>query len=146
MEQLQEFVKDQWIIIAGAVIVLLLVVKLVKTAVKWAVILAIVAGLAVYGASYKDKLTNIKDAVVESAAAMVTENVKEQAAGAIRNEAKEAKFTSNADGSFTIKTKTVQVDGKPGSDTVKVTIAGQSFDMKVVDAVQAFIDQAKQNQ
>lgn len=146
MDQLQGFVQDQWIIIAGAVIVLLLVVKLVKAAIKWAVILAIVAGLIVYGANYKDKLTSIKDAVVESATAMVADNIKDQAAGAIRDEAKDAKFTSNADGSFTIKTKTIQVDGKPGLDTVKVTVAGQTFTMKIVDAVQTFIDQAKQNQ
>jgi hypothetical protein len=146
MDQLQGFVQDQWMIIAGAVIVLLIVVKLVKTAIKWAVILAIVAGLIVYGANYKDKLTSIKDAVVENATNMVAESVKDQAANAIRDEAKDAKFTSHADGSYTIKSKTVQIDGKPGSDTVKVTLAGQSFNMKVVDAVQTFIDQAKKNQ
>lgn len=145
MDQLQSFAQDQWFVIAGAVIVLLLVVKLVKTAIKWAVILALVAGLLVYGANYKDKLASIKDAVVESATAAVADGIKEQAAEAIKNEAKEAKYTANPDGSFTIKSKTIQVDGKPGADTVKVTVAGQSFNMKVVDAVQTFIDAAKKN-
>lgn len=132
-------------LIAGAVIVFLLVVKLVKTAVKWAIMIAIVAGLLVYGANYKDTLTNIKDAVVENAGAAIADTVKEKAAQAIRDEAKEAKFTSNPDGSFTIKSKTIQVDGIPGENTVKVTVAGQSFNMNVVDALQTYIDQAKQN-
>lgn len=144
MNQLQSFVQDQWLVIAGAVIVLLLVVKLVKTAIKWAVILAIVAGVLVYGANYKDTLTSIKDAVVETATSTVADSIKQQAADAIKNEAKEAKFTSNPDGSYTIKSKSVQVEGKPGSDTVKVTIAGQTFNMKA-DALQAFVEQAKKN-
>lgn len=133
-------------IIAIALIVLIVVVKLVKTAVKWAIILLIVAGIAVYGANYKDTLTSIKDAVVENAGTALTDAVKDQAANAIKNEAKDAKYTANPDGSFTIKSKTIQVDGKPGSDSVKVTIAGQSFTMKTVDAVETYLEAAQKNQ
>jgi hypothetical protein len=146
MEQLQAFVQEQWLLIAVVVVAFILVVKLVKTAIKWAIILVILVALVVYGANYKDTLTSIKDAVMENAGAAITETIKDQAANAIRDEAKEAKFTSNADGSFTIKSKTVQIDGSTGSDTVKVTIAGQSFNMKAVDAVKTFIDTAKNNQ
>lgn len=146
MDQLQAFVQDQWLLLAIVLVVFILVVKLVKTAVKWAIILVILAGVVVYGANYKDTLTNIKNAVVETAGSAIADTIKDQAANAIRDEAKEAKFTNNPDGSFTIKSKTIQVDGKPGGDTVKVTIAGQTFSMKAVDAVKTFIDTAKGNQ
>jgi hypothetical protein len=146
MEQLQGFLQEQWMIIAIALVVLIVVVKLVKTAIKWAIILLIVAGIFVYGANYKDTLTSIKDAVVENAGGALSDAVKEQAANAIRNEAKDATYTANADGSFTVKSKTIQVDGKPGSDTVKVTIAGQSFNMKTVDAVNAYLEAARKSQ
>lgn len=146
MDQLQAFVQDQWLLIAIVVVVFILVVKLVKTAIKWAIILVILAGVVVYGANYKDTLTNIKDAVVENAGAAIADSIKDQAAKAIKNEAKDATYTANPDGTFTIKSKTIQVDGQAGSDTVKITIAGQSFNMKAVDAVQDFIDAAKKNQ
>lgn len=145
MDHLQSFAQDQWPIIAGAVVVLLIIVKLVKTAVKWAIILAIAAGLLVYGSNYKDTLGSIKDAVVETASGTVADSLKREAAKAIQDEAKEAKYTANADGSFTIKSKSVQVTGKPGDQTVVVTVAGQTFHMKMVDAVSAFIEQAKKN-
>lgn len=146
MEQLQGFVQEQWLLIAVVLIGFILVVKLVKTAVKWAIILVVLAGVLVYGANYKDTLTTIKDAVVENAGSAIAETLKEQAANALRKEAKEAEFTSNTDGSFTIKSKTIQVDGRPGEDKVKVTVAGQSFQMNVVDAVQTFIDTAQKKQ
>lgn len=145
MEQMQGFLQEQWMVILGAVVVLVLVVKLVKAAIKWAIILAIAAAVIVYGANYKDTLTSIKDAVVESAGSAIAETVKAKAAEAIQSEAKEAKFTQNDDGTFTIRTKTIQMDGTPGSDKVTVTVAGQSFEMSLVGAVESFINQAKQN-
>lgn len=145
LEHLTSFLQDQWYVAAIAVIVLLVVVKLVKTVVKWVVILAIIAGVLVYGSNYKDTLSNIKDTVSQAAGSAVAREVQDQAAKAITNEAKEAKYTKNADGSYTIRTKTIQLDGKPGSTDVKVTVAGQSFNLKADAAVQAFIDQAKQN-
>lgn len=145
MDQLQAFVQEQWLLLLVVLVAFILVVKLVKTAIKWAVILVIVLAVAVYGVNYKDTLTTIKNAVVENAGPAITDALKDQAANAIKKEAKDATFTSNADGTFTIKTKTLQVDGKPGSDTVKVTIAGQSFNMKAVDAVQTFIETAQKN-
>lgn len=146
LDHLSAFVQDQWYIVAIAVIVLFIVVKMVKTMVKWVIILVVVAGVLVYGSNYKETLTSIKDTVVDAATSTVAQKVKDQALNAIKSEAKEAEFTKNADGSFTIKSKTVKLEGRPDAADVKVTIAGQSFNMKVDKAVQAFIDQAQQNQ
>ncbi|MDF2924013.1 MAG: hypothetical protein K0R57_2927 [Paenibacillaceae bacterium] len=145
MDRWIAFVQEQWLVIAVVVIAFVLIVKLVKTAIKWAVIVIILLAVVVYGANYKDTLTSIKEAVVESAGT-VADTFKEQAAKAIRDEAKDATYVSNPDGSFTVKGKTVQVDGKPGEDSVRVTIAGQTFTMKLVDAVETFIAEAKKNQ
>lgn len=145
MEQLQAFVQEQWLLIAVAAVAFILVVKLVKTAIKWAIVLVILLAVVVYGANYKDTLTTIKDAVIENAGTAITDTVKDQAAKAIRNEAKEAVYTDNGDGSFTIKSKTIQVEGRTDSDTVKITIAGQSFNMKLVDAVKMYVEAAQNN-
>jgi len=146
MDQITSFLQDQWYIAAIALVVLLLIVKLVKTVVKWVIVIAIIAGVMVYGANYKDKLADVGASIMDSTGKAVAAEIKDKAMGALTAEAKEAKYTKNADGSFTIKSKTVQLDGKPGSSEVKVTVAGQSFNLNVEGTVKAFIEQAQKNQ
>lgn len=142
MEQITAFLQQQWIMVAVALLVVVLVIKLVKTVVKWAIVLAIIAGLLFYGANYKDKLADIKDTL----GTMVAAEVKDQALKALAGEAKEAKYKLNPDGSFTIQSKSLQVEGKPDTSEVKVTFMGQTFHLKMDEAVKAFVEQAKKNQ
>lgn len=141
MEQWLSFAQDRWYLIVGALVVLFLVVRVVKTVVKWVIIAALLVALVVYGANYKDQLKSIGASVGQKVAG----EVSDQALKAFKDEAKDAKFQTNADGTFTITTKSLKVVGKPGSDDVAVTFMGHTFHMSANDAVKAFIEQAKTN-
>ncbi|NOU92839.1 hypothetical protein GC093_06280 [Paenibacillus sp. LMG 31456] len=137
MDFLLSFLQERWFIIVGAIVVLFLVVRILKTVVKWVIVLAVLAGLFFYGASYKDQLLDIGTAVSTEA--------KNQAVKAFSNEMKEAQYKQNADGTFTVTTKSLKLDGNPSSNEVKVTFMNQTFTMKMDDAVNALIEQAKKN-
>lgn len=141
MDQWISFAQDRWYLIVGAIIVLFIVIGIVKTVVKWVLVLVIVGALIVYGANYKDKIMDIGASVVSQ----VSDEIKDKAVSALTSEAKEAKFKANADGSFLITTKSLKVEGKSGSDEVQVTFLGKSFKMNANAAVNAFIEQAKKN-
>ncbi|TVY08536.1 hypothetical protein [Paenibacillus cremeus] len=141
MDFITAFLAERWYIIAAALIVLFLVVKIVKTVIKWAIVLAVLAGLFFYGASYKDQLLEMGTTV----GAKVAADVKTQAMKAVTDEVKDAKYKLNPDGSFTITTKSLKVDGKPGASDVQVTFMNQTFNLKVDDVLKGFIDQAKKN-
>ncbi|MEK8132468.1 hypothetical protein WMW72_31690 [Paenibacillus filicis] len=136
-----EFIQDRWFVIVGAVIVLFLVIKLVKTVVKWVLIIALLAALYYYGASYKDQLLELGATVGAQAAA----EVKNQVVKAFSDEIKEATYKQNPDGSFTVMTKSVRLDGKPGESDIKVTFMNNSFTVKMDDVMKALVDQAKKN-
>jgi hypothetical protein len=131
------FLQERWFIIVAAIVVLFLVVRIVKTVVKWVIVLAVIAGLYFYGASYKDQLLDIGTAVSAEA--------KNQAVKAFSNEMKDAQYKQNPDGTFTVTTKSLKLDGNPGSNEVKVTFMNQTFTMKMDDAVNALVEQAKKN-
>ncbi|OCT16614.1 hypothetical protein A8709_08025 [Paenibacillus pectinilyticus] len=141
MDQWISFAQDRWYLIVGAIIVLFIVIGIVKTVVKWVLVLVIVGALIVYGANYKDKIKDIGASVVSQ----VSDDIKDKAVSALTSEAKEAQFKANPDGSFLITTKSLKLEGKPGSDEVTVTFLGKSFKMNANSAVNAFIDQAKKN-
>ncbi|MFD0696397.1 hypothetical protein ACFQZT_20230 [Paenibacillus sp. GCM10027628] len=141
MDQWISFAQDRWYLIVAAIIVLFIVIGIVKTVVKWLLIVAIVGALVLYGANYKDKLQNIGASVVTQ----VGDEVKEKAVSALTSEAKEAQFKANPDGSFAITTKSLKVEGKAGTDEVKVTFLGKTFTMSANAAMNAFIEQAKKN-
>jgi hypothetical protein len=137
MNPLIGFVQERWFVILIAIVVLLLVVKLIKTVMKWVIVLAIIAALLFYGASYKDKLASLGTGLVDGA--------EEQAIEAMANEAKDAKFSVKPDGSFTATGKNLTVEGKAGADEVTVTFKGTTMKIKMNKLIKAFIDQAKQN-
>ncbi|MNY69665.1 hypothetical protein D3C86_2076340 [compost metagenome] len=61
-------------------------------------------------------------------------------------EAKEAKYTSGGDGTFTITTPNLEVKGAAGEDKVEVTFRGVSLGKwSVNDTTQTFIDEARKS-
>lgn len=141
MDQWISFAQDRWYLIVAAIILLFIIIGIVKTVVKWILILVIVGGLVLYGANYKDKLQDIGASVISQ----VGDEVKDKAVSSLTSEAKDAKFKANPDGSFEITTKSLKVEGKSGSDDVKITFMGKSFNMNANAAVKALIEQAKKN-
>jgi hypothetical protein len=141
MDQWSAFLQDKWILIVAALVVLFLVMKLVKTFVKWVIVLVVIAFIAYYGSTYAGKIGELKTTLGSALAG----EAKQQFTNAIAGEAKDAKYTPNADGSYTISTKNITLQGKPGSNDAHITIMGQSYDVKISAAIQKFIDQVKQN-
>jgi hypothetical protein len=141
LDQWISFAQDRWYLIVAAIIVLFIIIGIVKTVVKWVFILVIVGALVLYGANYKDKLQNIGTSVITQ----VGDEVKDKAINTLTSEAKDAQFKANPDGSFLITTKSLKVEGKAGTDEVKVTFLGKSFTMNANAAVNAFVEQAKKN-
>ncbi|OPH60375.1 hypothetical protein BC351_17925 [Paenibacillus ferrarius] len=141
MDQWISFAQDRWYLIVAAIIVLFIVIGIVKTLVKWVVVIAIVGALIVYGASYTDKIKDIGASVVSQ----VGNEVTEKAVSTLTAEAKDAQFKANPDGSFLITTKSLKVEGKAGSEEVQITFLGKTFKMNANAAVNAFIEQAKKN-
>lgn len=145
-----QFFKDNWFILVIALIVLLIVIRVVKTVVKWLIILAIVLGLVVYSGYSLEEVKNLAANVtfddVKEFGTKVADSVKQEAIIAMAGEAKEATYTANEDGTFTIKSKNVELNGKPGDNEVKVSFQGAPLGTWKIDAtIQALIEQAKKN-
>jgi hypothetical protein len=137
-EQWLSFIQEKWWVILGAAVALYIVINVVKTVVKWVLVIAIIAGVLVYGANYKEQLTAMSDQVLGEA--------KDQAFQAIVAQAFNAQYESREDGSYAVYTETVRVEGKEGSDEVTVVWKGVTIGTFQIDAtIQAFLDQAKRN-
>lgn len=137
-----EFLKQNWLVIAVALIVLFIVVNLVKTVIKWALVILIIGGLLIYSGISLDKIgevvTTVKNETVDT--------VKTEAMNMMMKEAKEAKYTSNGDGTYTVKSPNLELKGKSGSKEVEVTFRGMpvgKWDLN--ETIKDFIGQAKKN-
>lgn len=141
MDFISTFLAERWFVIAAALVILFIVIAVVKTVIKWVIVLALLAGLFFYGASYKEQLLELGSTV----GAKVAEEAKAQAMSVIAEEAKDAKYTVHPDGSYTVTTKSVKLDGRPGESSVQVTFMNQTFTWNLDDMTKALIEQAKKN-
>lgn len=137
-----EFLKENWLVIVVALVILFLVLNFVRTVVKWALVMVIAAFIVIYsGITLKDigeAVTTVKEQALDIS--------KTEALNMMKNEAKEAQITQNPDGSFTITTPNLEVTGQAGSDKVKVSFRGVSLgEWSMNDTLEAFIQEAKRN-
>ncbi|MFC4597059.1 hypothetical protein [Cohnella hongkongensis] len=113
------FVQENWIVIAVAIAAILIVIKVVKTVLKWVLVAAIVIGIVTYGGFTIDDIKEV--------GTKVTEEAKDQAIKAMAGEASEADYTVNEDGTYTIKTENLELTGVPNSGEVSVKFRGISL-------------------
>jgi len=132
-----QFIKDNWVIIAAAIIAIFIIVKVVKTVLKWVLIIGIIAGILVYGGYSVEDLKEV--------GSKVTADLKDQAIKAMAGEASEAKYVNNKDGSYTITTSTLELSGVPNTGEVSVKLKGVSLGTWKMDgAVREFVVQARE--
>lgn len=62
-EAVWAFLQDRWLLVAGVLIILVVVIKVVKALVKWFIVLAIIAALLIYGSNYVDDFKQLSDQV-----------------------------------------------------------------------------------
>lgn len=135
MDQWIEFLKDKWLLVIIAIVVIYLVAKLLKTVVKWGIILLIIAGLLYYGANYTEAIKDLSGKALSYA--------KDEVYDAMKYETDKATFTDNRDGTYTVQSPNFTVTGVNNGDKVTITFRGQSFEVKRNEIINAFIQQSK---
>jgi hypothetical protein len=137
-----EFLKQNWLVIAIALIILFIVLNVVRTVIKWALAVIIIVGLLVYSGISLDKIGEVVTTVKEE----TVDTIKKEALNMMMKEAKEAKYTSNGEGTYSIKAPNLELKGSDGSEEVEVTFRGVSVGKwDINDTIQSFIDDAKSN-
>ena len=145
METWKLFFEEHWMILAIAIVALFIVIRVVKTVLKWLLVAVIVIGVLLYSGYTLDDLSvdNLKE-LGSQIGAQVAESVKKEAGDAMVGEAADATYTANADGTFTVKTANLELTGTPGAAEVAVSFRGASLgSWKVDDTIAALIEQAK---
>ena len=140
-ETWKQYLTDYWYVPAIALAALLIVIRIVKTMVKWALVAVILIGTLLYSGYTLDDLSvdNLK-----SIGAQALDSLKQEAVAAMAGEASEATYTDNGDGTFTVKTASLELTGKPGEGEVSVKFNGAPLGTwKIDDAIASLIEQAK---
>jgi hypothetical protein len=137
VETIANFLHDRWFIVIAAIVALFVVVKVLKTVVKWVIVLAVIGALIFYGANYKDKLGMIGGELLDGA--------KSVAVSKLADEMKDAKYENHPDGTYTITSKNVKLEGQSGSDEVSITFKGKTVTVKINNLIRAYIEGAKNN-
>ncbi|URN94830.1 MAG: hypothetical protein NAG76_00790 [Candidatus Pristimantibacillus lignocellulolyticus] len=147
------FLQENWYVILIALIVIMLIIRVMKTMVKWAIILVVAIGVIVYSGYTLDDVKNLSTSLVSSGieelkeiGSKVADSAKEEAINAMVGEAASATYTTNDDGTFTVKTTSITLTGQPGSDEVSISVKGApAFKVKSSAIVTDFIKQAEAN-
>ncbi|WP_179036981.1 hypothetical protein [Paenibacillus sp. URB8-2] len=138
-----QFIRENWLVIVIGLVLLFAVVNLVKTVLKWAIAIVIVAGLFIYSGVTIDQIGDAVSKVKEG----TVDTLKTEAQEVMLKEAKDAVYTSHGDGTFTITTPNIEVKGKAGEDKVNVTFRGVSLGQwSVNDTLGSFINEARKAQ
>jgi len=144
-ETWKQFLADRWYVLAIALVAILVVIKIVKTVVKWLLVAIIVVGVLLYsGYSLEDlrvdRLKALGEQIKDRAVAALTHEVIEAMAG----ESSDAIYATGEDGTFIVKSNSLIITGKIGEDEVSITYLGAPLGrVKLDDAITSFIDQAK---
>lgn len=127
------FVKENFwglLIVAIALVILL---SIVKTMVKWVILLLVVVGIYLYGANFVANIQDIGNQAVQF--------TKEQAIRLIIEEAKKADYALHEDGTYTITSEKMKLTGKVGANEATLEIYGQKIPIQVDQTLKAVIDQ-----
>lgn len=137
-ETWKTFFEDNWLILALALVALFVIIGIVRTFVKWALVAIIIIGVVAYSGYSLEDVKSLGDKVADS--------VKQEAITAMAGEASEATYSKNDDGSFTVKTDNLELTGKPNADEVEVKFRGTKIgSWKIDDTIRTLIDSAKSN-
>lgn len=142
-----QFLQDHWVVVAIAILAIIVIMKVVKTVLKWILVIAIIIGIATYGGYSIDDMKDIGNKVSDELGTIgdkVSAELKDQAIKAMAGEASEATYTDNEDGSYSIKSTNIELTGIPNSGEVTVKFHGQSLgSWKMEGAVRDYVVQAR---
>lgn len=142
-----QFLKDNWVIVAIAIVAIFVIMKVVKTILKWVLVAIIIIAIVTYGGYSIDDIGDIKNKVTDELGAIgdkVSAEVKDQAIKAMAGEASEATYVNNEDGTYSITTTNLELKGTPNTGEVTVSFRGAPLGTwKLEGAVRDFVVQAR---
>ncbi|MEC0182125.1 hypothetical protein P4H61_11535 [Paenibacillus peoriae] len=135
-----QIVQDNWLYILIGLVLLFVILNIVKTLLKWLIVIVVVAGLLIYsGISFEQVgkvVTQAKDDAINK--------VQSEALNMMIKEGQNAKYTSNGDGTFSVTSSNLEVKGPFEGDKVKVWYQGMSLgEWSMSDTVKKYIESAK---
>lgn len=137
-DQIITFLQERWFVIAAALVILFIIMNVVKTVLKWVIVLALIAGVLFYGANYIGDLDSLSTQVIAT--------VKNEAIKAMAGEAKDANYEVSKEGAFVITSNNLKLEGTAGSNEAKLSYRGKSLGtIKIDETIQTFITEAKKN-
>ncbi|MBE3555206.1 MAG: hypothetical protein IMW85_09545 [Thermicanus sp.] len=133
MEAWLLFVKENFWGLLIVAIGLIIVLSIVKTMVKWVIVILVLVGVYLYGANF---VANVQDLGKQAA-----QYTKEQAVKLLIEEAKRAEYTLNKDGTYTIRSDRITLSGKIGSNEAILSILGQQFPIQLDETLKKVIQE-----
>lgn len=141
MDSLIQFISDYWVAILSILIPLLVlnvVIRSIKSLIALAIVVAVVL---IFGFNYTPEEVN---ELRKEATAEITKFVTATIIPIVESELNEATYVAHEDGSYDIKTTSVTIIGKKGSDqaTIQYKDATYTFSAAALGTkIQAFINE-----
>ncbi len=119
MEQWIQFAQDKWYLLIGALVAAWIVMNVVKTLVKWVIVIAIVGGLLFYCVQYQEELQQWGSGLANMASeeafaelkAKMNDFTTNEAVELALGEATDATFEMHEDQTFTLGTNHFELIG-----------------------------------
>ncbi|RXZ84263.1 hypothetical protein EBB07_04095 [Paenibacillaceae bacterium] len=145
MDMWISFIKENWLFLIIALLALFIVVRVVKTVIKWALVAIIVIVVIVYSGYNLGDLKSQWDEIA-AVGSQVADNVKQEALQAMVGEADDALYKTNEDGTYTVTTKNVELKGKAGENEVNVYYRNAPLGKwKIDETLKMLIEKSKAN-
>ncbi len=135
VDQLLTFIQDKWLTILIVLIAIIVIFKIMKSIVKWLLILALVAGIVIYGSSYIGEIKEIGTKIVDYS--------KEEAIKAFIGDSSDSSYETTDDGGYVITKGSFSLQGVKGSKDVVLIYKGQSINIKLDDALDKIVEAAQ---
>jgi hypothetical protein len=132
----KDLASGQWWVIVVAIVVIYLASKIAKKIIKWLVIIGVIAFLFHYGTNYKAFVSDVKAKAWSIAEDYAYKNMSKNIG--------QATYTANTDGTFTVKSSDVTVNGAAKSDKLKVTYKGVTFEVDKTTFLRRYIEDVQQ--
>jgi hypothetical protein len=138
MEQWIAFARDNWPVIVIAVVVAIVLIRIVKSVLKWLLVLVIAAAVLIYGFNYAPEELMQAGSMLRDA----VESTKEKAIGAVLGETGEARYEKTEDG-FLVEGERFTLKGKDGETGLILEYFGQQFVVEMNEQLRAFLEKVK---
>lgn len=128
MEQLIQFLKDYWVAVCVVFFLVAIVSIMVKTVVRFVLIAVAIGAILVYGFNYTpEQVVDMGKKAADVASAVVNDTI----GPIVEKELSGAKTVVKPDGTYEIKTTSVTIVGKKGSEKAKIFFKGKQYTVNI---------------